>query len=84
MDFRTCGVGVSHSDPVTGSSQSSNELVAEFSSSEEVGDGELRGGATTGLGLMTPFVSCLCFFFFFRFSGFPEELTRALVKIDRL
>lgn len=75
MDFR--GVGVSRSD-ATVSSHSSDEL-AEFSSSEQLGDGD---GPPMETPELTPF--SLCFFFFFFFRGLPAELTRALVNIDRL
>lgn len=75
MDLRPGCVGVSHSI-AAGSSHSSDEL-AEFSSSEQLGDGEPMEAPE-----LAPL--SLCFFFFFFFSGFPEELTRALVNIDRL
>lgn len=73
MDFRG-GVGVSRFI----SSPSRAEL-AEFSSSEQLGDGEPVFEASEEITPLT-----LCFFFRLRLSGLPDELTSALVKIDRL
>lgn len=74
MDFRG-GVGVSR----LRSSHSNDELI-EFNSSEQLGDGdavlEAPEEATTPLSL--------CFFFRFFLCGLPDELTIALVNIDRL
>lgn len=77
MDFLSSCVGVSHASTVE-SSHSSDEL-AEFNSSEQLGDGESIEASE-----LIPLSLCLFFFFRFFFSGLPEELTRALVNIDRL
>lgn len=71
MDFRG-GVGVSRL-------RSSHEVI-EFSSSEQLGDGDPALEAPEEAA--TPF--SLCFFFRFFLCGFPAEVTREVVNIDRL